>query len=106
MSGSPEHLAMPPAPWNSGALVAIAILSCVRDSHARHRASQPALRWPGSQAPASTCPPACLRSEGHTSELQSLMRRSYAVFCLKKKIKITHHMTQIKDQTKQYCSIV
>src|SRR3546814_2036746 len=26
-----------------------------------------------------------LRSEGHTSELQSLMRISYAVFCLKKK---------------------
>src|SRR3546814_7913860 len=30
-----------------------------------------------------------LRSEEHTSELQSLMRISYAVFCLKKK-KITH----------------
>src|SRR3546814_2594765 len=30
-----------------------------------------------------------LRSEGHTSELQSLMRTSYAVFCLKKKIKQT-----------------
>src|SRR3546814_3477416 len=29
------------------------------------------------------------RSEEHTSELQSLMRISYAVFCLKKKI--THH---------------
>src|SRR3546814_4968048 len=29
------------------------------------------------------------RSEEHTSELQSLMRISYAVFCLKKKIK-TH----------------
>src|SRR3546814_1080822 len=29
-----------------------------------------------------------VRSEGHTSELQSLMRISYAVFCLKKKIKI------------------
>src|SRR3546814_5422416 len=28
-----------------------------------------------------------LRSEGHTSELQSLMRISYAVFCLKKKNK-------------------
>src|SRR3546814_3401645 len=28
-----------------------------------------------------------LRSEEHTSELQSLMRSSYAVFCLKKKIK-------------------
>src|SRR3546814_4424117 len=29
------------------------------------------------------------RSEEHTSELQSLMRISYAVFCLKKKNKIT-----------------
>src|SRR3546814_2537310 len=27
----------------------------------------------------------CNRSEEHTSELQSLMRNSYAVFCLKKK---------------------
>src|SRR3546814_7058631 len=31
------------------------------------------------------------RSEEHTSELQSLMRISYAVFCLKKKI--TQHRT-------------
>src|SRR3546814_4024685 len=30
------------------------------------------------------------RSEEHTSELQSLMRISYAVFCLKKKIKHNH----------------
>src|SRR3546814_3642800 len=30
-----------------------------------------------------------LRSEEHTSELQSLMRISYAVFCLKKKITTT-----------------
>src|SRR3546814_10792371 len=30
-------------------------------------------------------PPEQLRSEEHTSELQSLMRISYAVFCLKKK---------------------
>src|SRR3546814_4362802 len=30
-------------------------------------------------------PPRPLRSEEHTSELQSLMRISYAVFCLKKK---------------------
>src|SRR3546814_6340048 len=29
----------------------------------------------------------CSRSEEHTSELQSLMRISYAVFCLKKKNK-------------------
>src|SRR3546814_8765564 len=31
------------------------------------------------------------RSEEHTSELQSLMRISYAVFCLKKKNNITVH---------------
>src|SRR3546814_1709995 len=55
------------------------------------------------------------RSEEHTSELQSLMRTSYAVFCLKKKktnlhkhydiqptIKTphTHHHTQIKHTNK------
>src|SRR3546814_10180613 len=34
------------------------------------------------------------RSEEHTSELQSLMRISYAVFCLKKKKKITHETQQ------------
>src|SRR3546814_3796799 len=33
-----------------------------------------------------------MRSEEHTSELQSLMRISYAVFCLKKK-KIQIHLT-------------
>src|SRR3546814_8910196 len=32
---------------------------------------------------------AAARSEEHTSELQSLMRTSYAVFCLKKKITTT-----------------
>src|SRR3546814_7320286 len=31
-----------------------------------------------------------IRSEEHTSELQSLMRISYAVFCLKKKNKTDH----------------
>src|SRR3546814_10356928 len=31
-----------------------------------------------------------LRSEEHTSELQSLLRISYAVFCLKKKIQNTN----------------
>src|SRR3546814_3550867 len=32
-----------------------------------------------------------VRSEEHTSELQSLMRISYAVFCLKKKTQHTNH---------------
>src|SRR3546814_8711487 len=36
------------------------------------------------------------RSEEHTSELQSLMRISYAVFCLKKKIEQTKTHTNIK----------
>src|SRR3546814_8742056 len=40
------------------------------------------------------------RSEEHTSELQSLMRISYAVFCLKKK-KIIHNTTQ-EAQYKQH----
>src|SRR3546814_8871396 len=35
------------------------------------------------------------RSEEHTSELQSLMRISYAVFCLKKKTKKYHTITSI-----------
>src|SRR3546814_6962761 len=34
------------------------------------------------------------RSEEHTSELQSLMRISYAVFCLKKKTKDSIHTDQ------------
>src|SRR3546814_9250400 len=33
------------------------------------------------------------RSEEHTSELQSLMRISYAVFCLKKKKTLTQYTT-------------
>src|SRR3546814_2981372 len=35
------------------------------------------------------------RSEEHTSELQSLMRISYAVFCLKKKNTIHHQSHQL-----------
>src|SRR3546814_3909938 len=37
------------------------------------------------------------RSEEHTSELQSLMRISYAVFCLKKKKKEQKSITHTKD---------
>src|SRR3546814_7224762 len=39
------------------------------------------------------------RSEEHTSELQSLMRISYAVFCLKNKIIQTHNNSKIDTQT-------
>src|SRR3546814_3530323 len=56
-------------------------------------------RWPGElhlavanlAGPADRAPQAhVFRSEEHTSELQSLMRNSYAVFCLKKKNTITN----------------
>src|SRR3546814_2506264 len=53
--------------------------------------------WPGRIVPLSFTPARRLsqlsnrRSEEHTSELQSLMRISYAVFCLKKKKLQAHH---------------
>src|SRR3546814_2129081 len=47
----------------------------------RRGAAEPAAAGLGAAAGAA------LRSEEHTSELQSLMRISYAVFCLKKKTK-------------------
>src|SRR3546814_8380212 len=59
-----------------------------RARHGRHRIAvrsaatiPPANGWAGSLP----CQPDKARSEEHTSELQSLMRISYAVFCLKKK---------------------
>src|SRR3546814_1499671 len=42
-----------------------------------------------------------LRSEEHTSELQSLMRISYAVFCLKKKKNKKTNTTQHTDTSQQ-----
>src|SRR3546814_10668235 len=41
---------------------------------------------------ASGIAPLAFRSEEHTSELQSLMRISYAVFCLKKKQQNKHKL--------------
>src|SRR3546814_7519536 len=38
-----------------------------------------------------------VRSEEHTSELQSLMRISYAVFCLKKKKQINKMLQQVTN---------
>src|SRR3546814_5605303 len=45
-----------------------------------------------------------VRSEEHTSELQSLMRISYAVFCLKKQQQLEDHMTmQMTEQYRNHC---
>src|SRR3546814_2632398 len=49
------------------------------------------------------------RSEEHTSELQSLMRISYAVFCLKKKkmkiTKLQNHKIVIRNQVSHQTSV-
>src|SRR3546814_4503569 len=42
------------------------------------------------------------RSEEHTSELQSLMRISYAVFCLKKKNKNTNKSTEAQMRKQKH----
>src|SRR3546814_10253942 len=51
-----------------------------------------------------TCPLPLLdhRSEEHTSELQSLMRISYAVFCLKKKKPWRHTAHSMHYKTHNY----
>src|SRR3546814_4555560 len=62
------------------ALVGAAALSLLvfRSVSTAHIFALPGCAWLGLRA---------WRSEEHTSELQSLMRNSYAVFCLKKKTK-------------------
>src|SRR3546814_1192816 len=60
------------------------------------RSSNNMTKWSNMPLPCNRAPPirkrSCSgRSEEHTSELQSLMRNSYAVFCLKKK----HHTQRV-----------
>src|SRR3546814_6963044 len=83
-----------------------------RSPRACRRRSARAVRPPGRPAPPpAEVPPAgppgptrqC-RSEEHTSELQSLMRISYAVFCLKKKNKKHSKTTHLQLDT-QYTHI-
>src|SRR3546814_2246309 len=75
-----------------------------------HRANnQPATYrsscWHGDSVAAIRAAPASrlLRSEEHTSELQSLMRTSYAVFCLKKK---TNYTTPIHSHDREQETLV
>src|SRR3546814_3705392 len=67
----------------------------------RIRCSRPSTRLPPADSPASTMRDGAKRSEEHTSELQSLMRISYAVFCLKKKRQNTK-ITDVADRPKQH----
>src|SRR3546814_1975241 len=45
------------------------------------------------------------RSEEHTSELPSLMRTSYAVFCLKKTIHRTEHIRTTNPSSRTYSNL-
>src|SRR3546814_1416665 len=67
-------------------LVAVLDDQRVREVEPRYGNLQPDLARPGCGSGHCSYPQTVgLRSEEHTSELQSLMRISYAVFCLKKK---------------------
>src|SRR3546814_3830899 len=75
-------------------------------SHLGNRRSMPGMAM-GTQKSGLMAPP-LPRSEEHTSELQSLMRISYAVFCLKKKNKITEqirHNEKTNYHPKKYNTI-
>src|SRR3546814_1077807 len=69
-------------------------------SRATSRSADPSTRSPCSARPTGS------RSEEHTSELQSLMRNSYAVFCLKKKTYVTiqqhTHTYHVRPYTKTH----
>src|SRR3546814_4564858 len=51
---------------------------------------RPAVRAPGERVDTQRRHAVALRSEEHTSELQSLMRSSFAVFCMNKKTSLHH----------------
>src|SRR3546814_10371352 len=79
------------------ALATSFLASISTPSLAQENAGDPVFRVPlGHVVPSTSIDPvyswveSSSRSEEHTSELQSLMRISYAVFCLKKKNKITY----------------
>src|SRR3546814_2876408 len=71
--------------------------------HHRDRDAQPGRAPDGAAAVPSGARPGWARSEEHTSELQSLMRISYAVFCLKKKKNTTH--TQVYTHKLHYSAL-
>src|SRR3546814_6356757 len=81
-----SDVCLPCSRWSPGGIPAARsdwCDGCAPDPGSRHQRASPV---PAGNGPGA-CRPSCRqdRSEEHTSELQSLMRISYAVFCLKKK---------------------
>src|SRR3546814_1821604 len=77
-------------------IIALNALKLVRVPEAEKRMKQHPHHLSGGMRQRVVIAIALCRSEEHTSELQSLMRISYAVFCLKKKKK-----TRIKHKTER-----
>src|SRR3546814_10389891 len=72
-------------PWhNANAFALILYKHCQKEENAKDALAMVAQKLVLAMKP---------RSEEHTSELQSLMRISYAVFCFKKKQQTSQHMT-------------
>src|SRR3546814_3372380 len=87
----PAHAHFRHRPWPRKATVQAEAAARSRDGQDAPRATSPKPPDRSDQgARHSSRSPVPDRSEEHTSELQSLMRISYAVFCLKKK-KQNHH---------------
>src|SRR3546814_9979018 len=82
--------------------IALDYVKIITDRNARALGEKdPAQRLAAQQEMAATAvDPARARerSEEHTSELQSLMRNSYAVFCLKKKKRSTQQTIHYEDK--------
>src|SRR3546814_8012929 len=91
---------IPPLRLRAGFDYYRAIDQTMRDNESRltRKLTMPILAIGGEKAAGAS-----VRSEEHTSELQSLMRNSYAVFCLKKKKKTKHKRKQTNTlSSKEY----
>src|SRR3546814_8095688 len=97
---------MPPSPWWSARKISSTYLSVTTSTSAQRMTdTAPTMFGPSSGTPANGPKTSLMVYNGlvdrkkHTSELQSLMRISYAVFCLKKKQQLTIIQIQLRIKT-------
>src|SRR3546814_10784889 len=93
--------------WRTSSAVAVTLTAVASSGTRLAVGGMMAARWITTSTPARAVgqnDESQMRSEEHTSELQSLMRISYAVFCLKKK-KREHYTRKTNVQQKyKYCN--
>src|SRR3546814_10553329 len=85
----------PPQRFEAAADIAGIIMYLYLSHHRLHRQEDPSNMGISSRTPIG-------RSEEHTSELQSLMRISYAVFCLKKTNKNNNKTRTLNKKHNRY----